>query len=124
MRGWRRNTRIECDTLSRRANTGEITKECENAGFSRLARSGFSSSPESCRFVSTAAEVRGGFGILPVSFSASGWNGRHSSVVEHKGALRGAAVMEGDLVSSEAFPARTDLRLLRTIAHGMAGSSC
>ena len=46
-----------------------------------------------------------------------------SPVVEHKETLRGAAVVEGDLVSSEAFPARTDLQLLRTIAHGMAGSS-
>jgi hypothetical protein len=39
--------------------------------------------------------------------------------VENKETLRGAAVIEGDLVSSEAFPARTDLRLLRTIAHGV-----
>jgi hypothetical protein len=38
-------------------------------------------------------------------------------VVEHKETLRGAAVAEGDLVCSEAFPARTDLRLSRTIAH-------
>jgi hypothetical protein len=43
--------------------------------------------------------------------------------VGHKETLRGAAVVEGDLVSSEPFPAGTDLRLSRTIAHGMAGSS-
>jgi hypothetical protein len=76
-----------------------------------LARSGFSSSPESWRFVSTAAEVRASFRTLPRSFSASGWNGRHSSVVEHKETLRGAAVVEGDLVSSYGQITRQWLRM-------------
>jgi len=56
------------ESMSRRAKSGEITKECENADFSRLARSGFSSSPECCRVVSTAAAAGGQFQNLPRKF--------------------------------------------------------